>query len=112
MHNVRRRQQAEGRLQVSLNEAEEAREKIDAILSSVSDGLIVTDNARRVVMMNQAAEEILHSDLATAFSRPVVELCRDAAFHEHLAGARREAEAAGWRRFCCRSPTPTPMKRG
>jgi signal transduction histidine kinase len=92
LHNVRRRRQAEGRLQVSLKEAEEAREKIDAILSSVSDGLIVTDNARRVVMMNQAAEEILHSDLATAFSRPVVELCRDAAFHEHLAGARGEAE--------------------
>lgn len=90
LHNVRRRHQAEGRLQVSLNEAEEAREKIDAILSSVSDGLIVTDNARRVVMMNQAAEEILQSDLATAFSRPVVELCRDAAFHEHLAEARRE----------------------
>jgi len=93
LYNVRRRQQAEGRLQVSLNEAEEAREKIDAILSSVSDGLIVTDNARRVVMMNQAAEEILHSDLATAFSRPVVELCRDAAFHEHLEGARQEAES-------------------
>ena len=92
LHNVRRRRQAEGRLQVSLKEAEEAREKIDAILSSVSDGLIVTDNARRVVMMNQAAEEILHSDLASAFSRPVVELCRDAAFHEHLAGARGEAE--------------------
>lgn len=92
LHNVRRRQRAEGRLQVSLNEAEEAREKIDAILSSVSDGLIVTDNARRVVMMNQAAEEILHIDLARAFSRPVVELCRDPAFHEHLAGARREAK--------------------
>lgn len=93
LKNVRRRRLAENRLQLSLDEAEAAREKIDAILSSVSDGLIVTDIARRVVMMNQAAEELLRVDLATAFSRPVAELCGDALFLEHLADAQRDAES-------------------
>ncbi len=53
------RQRAEQALNASLLEAEEARDKTDAILRSAADGVIVADMASRVVMLNQAAEKLL-----------------------------------------------------
>lgn len=46
-------------LEQALRTAESHREKIDLILRSVSEGLLVTDPAHRVVLTNPAAEEIL-----------------------------------------------------
>ena len=46
-------------LSESLTETEEARDQINGILKSVSDGLVVTDLNNRVIMMNRAAEDLL-----------------------------------------------------
>jgi PAS domain S-box-containing protein len=50
----------------ALEEAEEAREKVDAILKSVGDGLVVSDSSGRIVLMNRAAEHLLGTTLAVA----------------------------------------------
>ena len=46
-------------LEQAVMEASEARDRIDAILHSVADGLIVTDLENKVVLVNPAAEDIL-----------------------------------------------------
>lgn len=43
----------------ALYDTEEARDRIDGILKSIADGLIVTDMHNRVVLMNRAAEVLL-----------------------------------------------------
>jgi signal transduction histidine kinase len=50
------RQRAESALQAALASVSDARDKIDTILSSVADALIVTDEKDRVVHMNPVAE--------------------------------------------------------
>ncbi|MBN1994899.1 MAG: GAF domain-containing protein [Anaerolineae bacterium] len=46
-------------LEQAMVEAAEARDKIDAILQSVADGLIVTDPDHKVILANPAAEKLL-----------------------------------------------------
>lgn len=46
-------------LEQALTQASEARDKIDAILQSIADGVIVTDLENKVVLVNPAAEQIL-----------------------------------------------------
>ncbi len=53
------RKQAEEAMRRALAEAEDARGKMDGILQSVADPLIVTDSEQRIVLMNRAAEELL-----------------------------------------------------
>ncbi len=58
-------------LQRALHDTEEARDKIDGILKSVGDGLIVTDIYNRVVLMNRAAEDLLGVRLSEVINRPI-----------------------------------------
>lgn len=62
---------AEKRLQESLNDTEEARDRIDGILKSVADGLIVTDIHNRVILMNRAAEDLLNVRFSEVIDRPI-----------------------------------------
>jgi len=55
----------------ALYDTEEARDKIDGILKSVGDGLIVTDIHNRVILMNRAAEDLLGIRLSEVIERPV-----------------------------------------
>jgi len=75
---------AEESLQRALHEAERGREKIDAILRSLADGVLVTDLENRVVLMNSAAECLLHKSLATMVGRPVDEVLAGNPFGPHL----------------------------
>ena len=50
-------------LEQAMQETADARDKIDAILHSVADGLIVTDLDHKIVLANPAAEELLGSRL-------------------------------------------------
>ncbi len=59
VQDITDRRKAEDSLKRAAYEAEEARDKIDAILESVADGLIVTDLFDRVILMNRAAEALL-----------------------------------------------------
>ncbi len=66
LKDISHRKQAEWARLTALSTAEEAREKIDAILQAVSDGLIVTDCERRIILLNPVAEKLtgLRSDQA------------------------------------------------
>jgi len=55
----------------ALYDTEVARDKIDGILKSVGDGLIVTDLYNRVILMNRAAEDFLGVRLSEVIDRPI-----------------------------------------
>jgi len=67
----RTRREAEKKLQKSLSDTEQARERVDGILKAVADGLIVTDPYNRIVLMNHAAEDLLGVRFSEAFDRPI-----------------------------------------
>ncbi|MBW2678847.1 MAG: PAS domain S-box protein, partial [Deltaproteobacteria bacterium] len=58
-------------LNIALTDAEQARDKIDGIVKSVSDGLIVTDINNSIILMNYAAEELLGIRYKDVFNRPI-----------------------------------------
>ena len=53
----------------ALYDTEQARDRIDGILKSVGDGLIVTDLYNRVILMNRAAEDLLSARLSDVIDR-------------------------------------------
>jgi len=55
----------------ALYDTEQARDRIDAILKSVADGLIVTDIHNRVILMNRAAEDLLGARLSEVIERSI-----------------------------------------
>jgi len=55
----------------ALYATEEARDKIDGILKSIADGLIVTDKYNNVVLMNRAAEDLLGIRFCEIIGRPI-----------------------------------------
>jgi len=55
----------------ALKDTAEARERIDGIVKSVADGLIVTDTYNRVILMNRAAEDLLGVRLSEVIDRPI-----------------------------------------
>ncbi len=64
-------------LNKALAQSEEARDKIDGILKSVSDGLVVTDVHNRVILMNPAAEDMLGTQLSEIINQPLDFAIRD-----------------------------------
>jgi len=60
-----------GELNAALKDTEQARDKIDGILKSVADGLIVTDSYNRVILMNRPAEDLLGVHLSEVIDRPI-----------------------------------------
>ncbi|MFA5515687.1 MAG: PocR ligand-binding domain-containing protein [Desulfuromonadales bacterium] len=90
--DISERKQAEWRLKQALKEAEMAREKIDAILKSVPDGLVVTDLSDRIVLMNQAAERHLHLSPSPFSLRHIDYLLAEKGLREQIV-ATRETES-------------------
>ena len=76
----------------SLYDTEEARDKIDGILKSVGDGLVVTDIYRRVVLMNRAAEDILGIRLSEMINRPIDLAFRDKTLKDRVKKALDKKE--------------------
>ncbi len=58
-------------LATSLLDTEKARDRIDGILQSVADGLIVTDAYNRVILMNRVAEDLLGLRFSEVIDRPI-----------------------------------------
>ena len=71
-------------LQSALNQAEESRERIDTILKSVADGLIVTDRHNHVLLMNRAAEDILGIRFSEAVNRSIEYAIEDKTLREKI----------------------------
>ncbi len=71
-------------LQEALHKTEEARDHINTILTSVADGLIVTDNQQRVVLMNPAAESILNVRFDDVVNQSMDQVIHDIPLRERL----------------------------
>jgi len=69
--DITERKKAQAYLEQALHEAEESRDRIEAILKSVADGLIFTDTHQRIVLMSASAEDLLGIKLADAFGNPI-----------------------------------------
>ncbi|HUT83938.1 MAG TPA: PAS domain S-box protein, partial [Thermodesulfobacteriota bacterium] len=68
----------------ALYDTEEARGRIDGILKSVADGLIVTDIYNRVILMNRAAEELLGMRLSEVIDRSIDFAIQDETLRERI----------------------------
>ncbi|MHB8975081.1 MAG: PAS domain S-box protein [Trichloromonadaceae bacterium] len=71
-------------LREALSDAEASRDKIDAILKSVADGLIVTDQQQRITLLNRAAEDLLGIPMGQALQRPLATVVQHPRLREHL----------------------------
>ena len=68
----------------SLVEVEEAKDYIDGILGSVADGLVVTDLNNCVVLMNEAAEDLLGVRFSEAANKPIDLAIEDKTLRERI----------------------------
>jgi len=73
-----------------LNEMEIERERMNAILAGISDGVVITDMYNRVIKMNPAAEDILGIRLSQALERPVHFIIRNPEIIGHMQQTVRE----------------------
>lgn len=71
-------------LKKALNDSEEARDKIDGIIKSIADGLIVIDSQESIILMNYAAEQLLGVRLTSAMGRPISLTVRDKSLRDKL----------------------------
>ncbi|MCD4693069.1 MAG: PAS domain S-box protein, partial [Calditrichales bacterium] len=71
-------------LNISLKDAQDARDKIDAILKSVGDGLIVTDNNNRVILINHIAEDLFKVSLKDVVNRSIDYAIKDKTLRERV----------------------------
>lgn len=74
LRDVSRRKMLEENLQSALADSETARNQIDTILRSVGEGLIVTDNRQRIILINQAAELLLGVTCRQVYLQPMESL--------------------------------------
>ncbi len=58
-------------LQKSMVETNAAKNQIDAILKSIGDSLIVTDNENRIILMNKAAQDLFGTKLNDVINKPI-----------------------------------------
>ncbi len=77
---------SEEALMAALAEARESRDKVDAILKSIADGLIVTDRNGRVTLMNRAAEQLLGISFAEAINCPIHMVLGHPSFNDKIGG--------------------------
>lgn len=64
-------------LQTSLDALDRTRVRLEAVLSGLADGVVLTDADGLVLRLNSAAEQLLEIDEAMAIGRPFVQVCRD-----------------------------------
>ena len=64
-------------LKKALIDTAEARDRIDGIVKSVADGLVVTDIDNRVVLMNRTAEDLLGVRLNEVIDQPIALAIQD-----------------------------------
>ena len=68
----------------ALYDTEDARYRIDGILKSVADGLIVTDNYNRIILMNRAAEDLLNVRFSKVIDRPIDVAIQDKTLRDRI----------------------------
>ena len=73
-----------GELKKALNDTAQARDRIDGIVKSVADGLIVTDIYNRVILMNRMAEDLLGVRLSEVIDRPIDFAIQDSTLRDRV----------------------------
>lgn len=71
-------------LEDALENVRRAKLQVDTLLRSMSDGLVATDSEKRIVLMNQTAEELLGVCLGDSNGVPLAEVVRHPGVLEHL----------------------------
>lgn len=71
-------------LRHALHDAELSRDRIDGILRSVADGLIVTDRHNKIILMNRSAEDLLDVRSSELISKPIECAIHDKTFQEKI----------------------------
>ncbi|MBA2248049.1 MAG: HAMP domain-containing protein, partial [Chloroflexia bacterium] len=64
-------------LQTSLDALDQTRMRLEAVLSGLADGVVLTDDAGLVLRLNRSAENLLEISEASAIGQPFVLVCRD-----------------------------------
>jgi len=82
-------------LNQSLVETEQSRDRVNGILMSVADGLLVTDKHQRVVLMNSAVEDLLDVHFSKLSGRPIDFAINDKGLLEHLTASLQNQEKNG-----------------
>jgi len=83
--DITARKKAEQLVKQALFEAEEAREKIDAILKSVPLGLLVTNMRGRIILTNRAVEKTLGYRTDELIQRPIKTALKEPEFQDFFA---------------------------
>ncbi len=84
VQDISARKKAEAGLLRALAQSREAHDKINGILRSVGEGLIVTDHRQRVVLMSPSAEELLGIACRQVINQPVERVFAETAVPEAL----------------------------
>jgi PAS domain S-box-containing protein len=87
VQDISARKNAEAGLLRALAQSRGAHDKIDGILRSVGEGLIVTDHRQRVVLMSPSAEELLGIACRQVINQPVERVFAETAVPEALRSA-------------------------
>lgn len=72
------------RIRGLVTESEHSRRRLEAIFSSLTDGVIVVDQERAVIGINAAAQTFLGASLRWAIGKPFVAVVRDVDLHRLL----------------------------
>ncbi len=72
--DISERLRIEAGLRRALASAQEERDKVDAIVASVTDGLLVADPSGRLQLLNKAAEDLLEVEAEAVLGRSVEEI--------------------------------------
>jgi two-component system phosphate regulon sensor histidine kinase PhoR len=78
------------RLAETIDNISAERNRLSAILEAVADGLVMTDPAGRVLLLNPGAERLLRASWGQAVGQPFIEVSRDYELTDLLARADRQ----------------------
>jgi PAS domain S-box-containing protein len=92
------RKRMEDVLRQALTEVQSGRERIDAIVRSIGDGVVVTDTEDRVVLINPAAEEFFKVSLVGKNIHDVGSLFEDQRLYQNLVSALTSSETGDFHR--------------
>jgi two-component system phosphate regulon sensor histidine kinase PhoR len=79
-------------LETKMSEISEDRVRLQAILSSMVEGVLVLDRENKILLLNAAAERMFQLEGPTAIGRPLIEVFRHHPLHQ-LVQKMRESEA-------------------
>lgn len=74
-------------------ELSDSKDKIDSIVKSIADGLIVTDTRNRIILMNHVAEKILGIHFSEVINRPIDYAIQDDALRDRIMSILSETQS-------------------